>query len=786
MKKNITKVLFILSVFQLTAAFAQADWIKIETIPDSYKDNYWLEVYFLPSDPNYGWICGFNGKVIRTTDGGLTWEGVTISGVNQLESIHFASKMVGYTSGDGNIFKSVDSGKTWEDITGIIADDQAAIWGNYFIDENNGCTVGGGCGLFSTQFFYHTTNGGATWNKFQGNVDNTGMTDVTIVEPSGLAYAVSSGYIWKSTNGGNSWSLFSETGAVAWQEDLHFYGNSFLVPYSGGCDGNDEPNSGIRMSTDAGKTWKQFRTGRSMFGTFLIDEKRGWACGFQGSIYYTSDGGDHWVLRDCGVDKSKELDDIWFINDSTGFLVGEGAVYKTFKYDTLKPEIEAIGPVKVCEGEEVTLTTTKEFPHYIWSTGEKTRSITVNKSGEYYVTVNSVRCDSSKSGIIKVEVFPKPKPVISLDGPDTLCDGENVNLSIKSDYQGIEWSDGQSGKSINVTGSGTYSVTVTDSNGCTGTASKCIHFRQKPVPPLVAKGKVSFCYGDSTYLETAPGYIAYSLVKLPEGKQVYDRYDKYYVKEEGKYLLEVTDKYGCTGWSDTVSIVVIADSNRLEMTFNKGNKTIDFDSVALTQRDYYEMYITNKSQDTTIINDVFVFRNIEFSAIQTYFPIIILPYGRAALRICFSPSEIGMRYDTLLLNDICTPHLVFLEGAGSPNYYKGASRCSLPIEIKTTKLNKPQFLANPPFPNPVKELLEIEFGLFVPKLYSQAVSADLFDVLGNRMKSPEILYESVTETENGAISYGKLIFNLSGLQQGTYYIRVNSGSETETYTITKI
>ena len=763
-----------------------ADWIKLETIPQAFSDNYWLEVYFLPSDPDYGWICGFNGKVIRTNDGGLTWQGVTVPGVNQLESIHFANKRVGYTSGDGKIFKSIDSGATWKDITGTITLDGAALWGNFFADENNGCVVGGGCGFFSTQYFYRTTDGGNTWNLFMGNTSNTGMTDVMLLEPNGLAYAVSSGYIWKSTNGGRSWSIFSKSGGTDWQEDLQIFGNSILVPYSGDCEGNNEPNSGIRMSTDAGKNWKQFRTGKSMFGTFLIDEKRGWACGFRGSIYYTSDGGDHWIERDCGVDKSKELDDIWFINDSTGFLVGEGAVYKSHKYETLKPVIEAVGPVKVCEGEEVTLTTTEIFPSYKWSTGETTRSITVSKSGDYYVRVGSTKCDSGTSNTINVRVFQKPKPSIALEGPDTLCEGESAVLYLQQDYPHAEWSNGAAGNSLIVNTTGLYEVTVTDSNGCTGKASKNVIFRQNPKPPLQIKGKSFFCFGDSTFLVTSPGYLKYSLIKLPEGIEKFDKYDTYTITEEGSYILIVTDNYGCSGISDTVAVSVLADSNRIDISYNTGNRTIEFDSVSLTDRYCYQITVSNNSEDTAVIDDVFLFRNIEFSTVQSYFPIVISPFSKSSLRICYSPSLLGRQYDTLLLSDVCSPHIVYLQGIGSPNYYKGGDRCGNPLEIKTTKLNKPQFLANPPFPNPVRDIIEIEFGLFVPKAYTNSLNSGVYDLLGNKLVSISALLDKVIETDSGNITYGKLQCDMSYLKQGSYYIRIDYGEGTVTFPVSKI
>ncbi|MGB9912963.1 MAG: hypothetical protein ACPLRO_06300, partial [Candidatus Kapaibacteriota bacterium] len=70
MQKFLNKVFVfcLLLLFSTGFLFSQY-WQKIVNIPQPYANNYWLDVYFLPSDPNFGWICGFNGMVIRTTDG---------------------------------------------------------------------------------------------------------------------------------------------------------------------------------------------------------------------------------------------------------------------------------------------------------------------------------------------------------------------------------------------------------------------------------------------------------------------------------------------------------------------------------------------------------------------------------------------------------------------------------------------------------------------------------------------------------------------------------------------
>lgn len=297
-------------------------WEKSNNIPEPYKNNYWLDVFFHPSNPNYGWVCGFNGRVIRTTDGGNTWSGSTIVDVNHLEHIHFPTLNIGYVSGPDGIFKSTDGGNTWNDITP--KEFLGFYWGCYFVDENNGILVGGGC--INNQTFYKTTNGGISWTKFESNVPGSGLTDVILYDKNGLGYAVSSGLIWRTLNGGATWDVFSNSGTKVWQEELTNINNSFLLPYSGiDCQGWG-PDGGARFTTNNGLTWNDFNTGKNMFGSFLINQYEGWVCGNDRSVYYTSDGGKNWEIRNCGLD-SGNYDDLWFIDSSNGWIVGNG-VYK--------------------------------------------------------------------------------------------------------------------------------------------------------------------------------------------------------------------------------------------------------------------------------------------------------------------------------------------------------------------------------------------------------------------------------------------------------------------------
>ncbi len=322
MKKPLTITALLMLILFARITVAQY-WHQITNIPAPYNRTYYLDVFFL-DDGQHGWICGFNGHVIRTTDGGKSWRGTTVPGSYHLEQIQFTSNTFGYTSGVDGVFKSTDGGASWFKVS---PDDSSYYWGCYFLDDNIGVTVGEGCAPPYKKKFWRTTDGGANWTSFiVSDGYPTGLTDVEIYEQDGEGYAVSSGWIWKTEDGGRSWDYFVQTGTVVWHEELCKSGLSFLVPYAGDdCSGGNF-DGGMRFSDNDGTSWRNTRTGKPMFGAFLIDENKGWVCGDDAAVYYTSNAGRTWELRNCGINDTVNIDDIWFITPEKAWAVG-GAVY---------------------------------------------------------------------------------------------------------------------------------------------------------------------------------------------------------------------------------------------------------------------------------------------------------------------------------------------------------------------------------------------------------------------------------------------------------------------------
>ncbi|MFN3306377.1 MAG: WD40/YVTN/BNR-like repeat-containing protein, partial [Candidatus Kapaibacteriota bacterium] len=492
---RLVNILGIFLVLSLLSSHAQ--WEKVKNIPPTFINSYWLEMYFLPENPNYGWVCGYDGKVLRTTDMGKTWSGTIIRGAYQLEHIHFVDEKVGFTSGIGSngfgkIYKTTDGGATWFDITPVKADD---LWGHWFVDKDYGIVVGGGC--VTPQRFFVTTNGGISWDFVTevNNFPNSGLTDVILYSRNGLGYATSSGFIWQTTNGGRSWQIFSRSGGSDWQEDLWIFGNTIIVPYSVGC-GGEGGTGGVRSTNNLGRTWKQFSTGTSMFGAFLHDSLRGWVCGWDRAVYYTSDGGNTWNLLNCGIDPGVSLDDFWFINDTLGWVVGNG-IYKYTGIKKVVSQIQSIPDTTACEGDTIILKATNDAKFYQWSTNSTSKEIKVTKSGRYELLSWDSDCDTIVPAVVTLTFHPKPKIKLSIEGTGFLCEGSEIPLWYVTDSKNARWADGRT-DTILVNKPGKYIAYASNEFGCIDSAY--VEFRLIPRPKIQRIGNTSICEGDSVVL----------------------------------------------------------------------------------------------------------------------------------------------------------------------------------------------------------------------------------------------------------------------------------------------
>lgn len=266
---------------------------------------------------NTGFIVSNNGRILRSTTGGLDWSmdttfilpnprGFLFECVNMLDENNILLSGAG-----GAVLKSNNSGLSWIYLTGY----QTDLTGIQFVNDNTGYSTG------ESGVFFKTTNSGNNWIEiptgFIRNLNSLYFTGIN----TGYA-AGDSGIVIRTTNGGTSWQ--SQPSGT----DKNLLSIVFANSTTGYATGG-EANNGqgvILKTTNAGQNWVTQLSGSSMNFTSLYfhNPDSGFAV-TNSSLYKTSNGGINW-----SVISGPEGYDIYFANSLTGYTTGSNLnVYKS-------------------------------------------------------------------------------------------------------------------------------------------------------------------------------------------------------------------------------------------------------------------------------------------------------------------------------------------------------------------------------------------------------------------------------------------------------------------------
>ncbi|MCX7930087.1 MAG: PKD domain-containing protein, partial [Chlorobi bacterium] len=232
------------------------------------------------------------------------------------------------------------------------------------------------------------------------------------------------------------------------------------------------------------------------------------------------------------------------------------------------PAITANGRNPFCEGDSVTLEAPVGYPAYQWTTGATTQRIVVRTGGSYAVTITDNNGCTRTSDTLRLVRLAAPPLTVEITGQLNLCAGDSVVLAARS-AQGASffWLDGVSGARRVIRTSGTYTVIVTDTNGCRTTSQPItVTVHGIPSPILTVRGLTTLCQNDSTLLDAGTGYTQYRWNTGATTRTIT-------VRQPGRYWCVCTSSQGCSGSSDTVQIqqaqppTIISLSNQFEACY---------------------------------------------------------------------------------------------------------------------------------------------------------------------------------------------------------------------------
>lgn len=285
------------------------------------------DIYFV--DSLNGWICGYdntiNGHIHRTTDGGLTWTRQTIpAGVGQVAAIDFPTVNKGwattssiYANPAGAILYTTDGGENW------------AIQGYTNLDYNNclDCQDTMRIAISASQVLTPSsarvvvsTNGGNNWSSYSHLFNNYSMGIQYV--GNNIWVTSNASQIIKSTNNGANWQWnYNAAGwkAIAWRDSS----NGYLIT------GTDYGNDGYCLrSTDAGNNW--FYDPNTPGGTKIQFKglNYGWILkeGNSSGVYRTTNGGATWVYNSIG--SSAWIGSIFFATQDSGWACGSNGTLR--------------------------------------------------------------------------------------------------------------------------------------------------------------------------------------------------------------------------------------------------------------------------------------------------------------------------------------------------------------------------------------------------------------------------------------------------------------------------
>lgn len=285
------------------------------------------------------WASGTKGTYLLTTDGGETWKAATVPGAADLDfrAVHaFDDKtavLLSIGSGEkSRVYKTKDGGEKW-DVMYTNPDPKGFFDALAFWDATHGILLGD---PVDGHFVVMTTDdGGDSWKRektpqAQPNEGAFAASNscLLVLGQHEVWFATSGARVFHSDDGGRKWSVAS-TPIRHDSASAGIFSIAFLNPLFGIAVGGDyskpaDAAHNIAITVDGGKKWTAPESGPSGFRSaiaYLPDQKMWIATGTAGSDVST-DKGKTWKQFDKGSYNAMN-----FILSYAGWAVGpKGAI----------------------------------------------------------------------------------------------------------------------------------------------------------------------------------------------------------------------------------------------------------------------------------------------------------------------------------------------------------------------------------------------------------------------------------------------------------------------------
>jgi hypothetical protein len=187
---------------------------------------------------------------------------------------------------------------------------------------------------------------------------------------------------------------------------------------------------------------------------------------------------------------------------------------------------------------------------YVWSNGATSACINVSLAGNYTVTVTNI---SGCTTVVSRVVTANAMPLVTILGNAGLCEGQTSSLCASAGFSTYVWSTGATTNCIDVSVAGNYSVTATNSSGCSAVNTKKVTV--SPIPNCTITGGAIILPGSSLLLCGPLGNDYTYLWSTGETSPCIT------ISSAAVYSLTVT-QFGCSASCSKVIALTAASGNR--------------------------------------------------------------------------------------------------------------------------------------------------------------------------------------------------------------------------------
>jgi photosystem II stability/assembly factor-like uncharacterized protein len=269
-----------------------------------------------------------DGDIWRSDNGGASWL-KTWDGISDLPykwSLMFSDELHGWATGPyGIIIKTTDGGLSWEVVNQGVGRDVNDI---EMFDDNYGLAVA------ENGYMMRTTDGGQHWDLRKLEVTgqiflrDESFDAVDILDQNFAVAAGPGGTVFKTLDGGESWTSI---GFPLLSNSLLIHGVSFVSPLEGWVAGQhiSIPHDRTVFHTiDGGLTWDlPFNHNALFIDVQFVDRLHGWLQSASSLQRRTTDGGLSWqdvTLPDHPLRGSPSVKEMSYADSSIGWVVGGG------------------------------------------------------------------------------------------------------------------------------------------------------------------------------------------------------------------------------------------------------------------------------------------------------------------------------------------------------------------------------------------------------------------------------------------------------------------------------